>query len=187
MAPTVDLSPATFTRLQAHAVPLVDTIESVISRLLDAYETKGGVPAGASEGGGRSDVRQFNPLTPPDLTHTKVLSVEFDGKPFDRGEANWNGLLRAAVRKAKAAAKSAAELKRLVPANIVEGSKADEGYRFLSDIGLSVQQLESNSAWRAACLVAEQLGCPLKVTFIWRDKDGAAFPGVTGQFSMTGR
>ena len=165
----------------------MDTIESVINRLLDAYETKGGVPVAEDGAGERSDVRQFKPLTPPDLTHTKILAVEFDGKALDRGEASWNGLLRAAVRKAKATTKSMVDLKRLVAANLVEGSKTDDGYRFLSDVGLSVQQQESNSAWRVACQVAQQVGCPLKVTFIWRDKDGAAFPGVTGRFSMAGR
>lgn len=187
MAPSVELSPATFIRLQAHAVPLVDTIESVINRLLDGYETKGSVLGGMDEGSGSSNVRQFNPLVPPDLTHTKVLAVEFDGKPFERGEVSWNGVLRAGVRKAKATAKSTAELKRLVSANFVEGSKTDDGYRFLSDVGLSVQQQESNSAWRAACHIAQQLGCPLNVTFVWRDKEGAAFPGVTGQFSIVSR
>lgn len=56
-----------------------------------------------------------------------------------------------------------------------------------TDVGLSVQGQDANGAWRAALHVAQQLRCPLKVTFIWRDnKDGAAFPGVTGQFSMPG-
>ena len=80
MSPPVDLNPTTFTRLQAHAVPLVDTIESVINRLLDAYETKGGAPVPTSDDGEASNLRQFNPNTPPDLTHTKVLAIEFDGK-----------------------------------------------------------------------------------------------------------
>jgi hypothetical protein len=186
MAPSLELSPTTFIRLQAHAVPLVDSIESVINRLLDAYETKGGAPV-ANEGGERSDFRQFSPHTPPSLTHTKVLEVEFDGKTLERREANWNGLLNAAVRKAKENAKSAVALKRLMAVNFVEGSKADEGYRFLSDVGLSVQGQDANGAWRAACHVARELNCPLKVTFIWRDKEGAAFPGMTGQFSMLGR
>jgi hypothetical protein len=35
--------------------------------------------------------------------------------------------------------------------------------------------------------VAQQLGCKLKATFIWRDKESAAFPGVTGQFLIAGR
>lgn len=186
MSPSVDLAPTTFTRLQAHAVPLVDTIESVINRLLDAYEAKDGAPVPAADGGD-SIVRQFNPNTPPSLTHTKVLAIEFNGKSLTRGEANWNGLLDAAVRAAKAKAKTSADLKKLVIVNFVEGKKSDEGYRFLSDIGLSVQGQDANGAWKGACHVAQQLGYKLTATFIWRDKEGAAFPGITGQFNIGGR
>ena len=165
-------------------MPLVDTIESVINRLLDAYETKDGAPVPAGSNGEASNLRQFIADTPPDLTHTKVLSTEFNGKPLARGEANWNGLLNAAMRLAKAKAKSTADLKKLVIVNFVEGEKSNEGYRFLSDVGMSVQGQDANGAWKGACHVAQQLGCNLKVTFIWRDKEGASFPGVTGQFSI---
>ena len=188
MSPAVDLSPTTFSRLQKHAVPLVDSIESVINRVLDAYETKSGTPVespGAAEG--HPTGRQFNPNTPPDLTHTKVLAIEFGGKPLARGEANWNGLLNAAIREAKARAKSPVDLKKLVIVNCVEGEKSNEGYRFLSDVGLSVQGQDANGAWKAACHVAQQLGRELKAIFIWREKEGAAFPGVTGEFHIKGR
>jgi hypothetical protein len=47
-------------------VPLVDTIESVINRLLDAYETKDGTPVPATDDGEVGNLRQFNPNTPPD-------------------------------------------------------------------------------------------------------------------------
>ena len=187
MSPSVELTPATFTRLQAHAVPLVDTIESVINRLLDAFEMKDGTPAPAAGSSDGNSVRQFNPNTPPDLTHTKTLAIEFGGKPLGRGDVNWNGLLNAAAREAKAKAKSAAELKKLMVVNFVEGEKTDEGFRFLSDVGLSVQGQDANGAWKGACHVAQQLGCQLKVTFIWRNKEGATFPGVTGQFSISRR
>jgi hypothetical protein len=68
-----------------------------------------------------------------------------------------------------------------------EGEKTSEGFRFLSDVGLSVQGQDANGAWKGACHVAQQLGCALKVTFIWRDKDEAAFPGVKGEFVIAGR
>lgn len=187
MAPAVELSSATFTRLQAHAVPLVDTIETVITRLLDAFERRDGAPA-SDEGPGESGAaRRFNPNTPPSLRHAKALAIEFDGQSLDRKEANWNGLLDAAIRKAKAGTRTTAELRKLVVVNLVEGQKTDEGYRFLSDIGVSVQGQDANGAWKAVCHIAQQLGCPVQVTFVWRDKPGAAFPGVTGQFQISGR
>jgi hypothetical protein len=184
MAPSIELSPITFTRLQTHAVPLVDTIESVINRMIDAYEKKADA---ATEGGDGQSVRSFNPNAAPDLTHAKILGVTFCGKPLGRGQDNWNGLLNAAVREAKAKAKSSSEFKQLMVVNYVEGQKQDEGYRHLSDLNLSVQGQDANGAWRAVSHIAEHLGCPLTVKFAWREKEGAAFPGVVGQFAIAGK
>ena len=159
-------------------------IETVISRLIDFYETKDGAPVPPSAGGGTEKVRQFNPASPPSLTHTKVLTIEFCGKPLDHGQANWNGLLNAVVRVAKARAKSASELKQLVIIPFVDGHKVDEGYRVLSDIGISIQGQDANGAWKAAYHIAQRLGLKLVATFVWREKEGAAFPGVTGRLSV---
>jgi hypothetical protein len=186
MAPSVPLSPTTFSRLQSHAVPLIDTIDSVITRLLDAYESKAGAPA-ASGGADGDNIRQFNPSAPPDLTHTKVLSLEFAGKEFERSQISWNGLLYAAVREARARTSSAAPFKSLMPVSFVEGVKTSDGYRPLPDIGISVQGQDANGAWRAVRQIAQGLGCHVKVTFAWREKEGASFPGVTGQFSIAAR
>lgn len=183
MAPTVDLSPHTFKRLQSHAVPLVDTIETVITRILDAYENAGG-PAAPTETDGLS-VRSFNPNTAPDLTHAKILDVTFAGQKLGRGEDNWNGLLHTAVREAAKRSKSPDEFGALVIVNHTKGDKRDEGYRPVAGTDFSVQGQDANGAWRAACHIAQKLGCGLSVKFAWREKEGAAFPGVTGQMVVT--
>ena len=187
MCPSVELSPQTFARLQARAVPLVDSTETVINRMVDFYESKDGTPVAPTEAGDYEKVRRFNPAAPPGPTHTKVLSIEFCGRQFDRGQTNWNGLLNAAIREAKARARSAKELKSLIPVPFVDGQKTDEGYRYLPDIGISVQGQDANGAWRAVCHIAGQLGQPAMARFVWREKEGAAFPGVTGRFSMSRR
>jgi len=187
MVPSVELSPQTFSRLQAHAIPLVDNIETVIARLIDFYESRDGAPAAAAEDGAGGKIRGFNPVSPPRLTHTKILTIEFCGRPLDHRQANWNGLLDAAVRVAKSSAKSAGELKQLVIIPCVEGKKEDEGYRYLADVGISVQGQDANGAWKAACHIAQKLGLPLTATFVWREKEAAAFPGVAGRFSVQGR
>ena len=184
MSPTVELSPATFKRLQHHAVPLVDTIETVVARILDAFENRNET-AGKVGGGQGGGARSFQPNTPPDLTHAKILGVIFCGKPLGRGQDNWNGLLNAAVREAKERAKSPAEFKQLMTVNHVVGDKQDEGYRPLPGAGVSVQGQDANGAWRAVCHIAQRLGCQLSVKFAWREKEGAAFPGVVGQMTIT--
>ena len=187
--PSIELSPQTFARLQNLAIPLVDNSETLINRLIDFFQASDGAtaPAGGGGDGTESKMRQFNPLSPPALTHTKVLAVEFCGKTLEHGQANWNGLLNAAVRAAKVQAKSAAELKQLIIIPFVEGQKVDEGYRFLSELGISIQGQDANGAWKAACHIAQKLGLQLSVMFIWREKDGAAFPGVTGRLSVPAR
>jgi hypothetical protein len=184
VVPSIELSSQTFARLQALAVPLVDNPETVINRLIDFFEGREGAPAPSSGDGGNRMIREFNPGSPPNLTHTKVLAVEFCGRPLEHREANWNGLLNAAVREAKVRAASAAELKQLVIIPSVDGQKTNEGYRFLSDIGISIQGQDSNVSWKSARHIAQRLGLQLTVTFEWREKEGAAFPGVVGRLSL---
>jgi hypothetical protein len=185
VVPSVELSPQTFARLQTHAVPLVDNIETVISRLIDFYEAKEGAsPPASADSATASKTRTFNPVSPPDLTHTKVLAVEFCGGSLEHRKASWNGLLDAAVGAAKARTKSETELRQVVIIPSVVGQKVDEGYRYLPHHGISVQGQDANGAWKAVCHIAQKLGLPLKVTFVWRSKEGAAFPGVTGELSI---
>ncbi|MER8689903.1 hypothetical protein [Mesorhizobium sp. M0895] len=176
----MELTPQTFRRLQAHAEPLVDTIETVIARMIDAYEQQNGAPTHSSDGEGQI-VRSFNPNTPPDLTHAKILGVTFGSEKLGRGQDNWNGLLNAAVREARKQAKSDADFDSLMVVNYVPGEKQNEGYRPLPGAGVSVQGQDANGAWRAACHIAQHLGSSLSVKFAWREKEGAAYPGVTGQ------
>jgi hypothetical protein len=187
VVPSVELSAQTFARLQSHAVPLVDNIETVIRRLIDFYESRDSAPVPDVDVSAGGKIRQFNPLSPPSLTHTKVLAIEFCGQPLEHGQTNWNGLLNTAVRTAKSRAKTAADLKQLVIIPYLNGQKTDEGYRYLPELGLSVQGQDANGAWKAACHIAQKLGLPLTARFVWREKNGAAFPGITGQFSVQGR
>lgn len=179
----VELSDVMFERLQRLATPLVDNIESVIGRLADFYEqghptaVTGKPPESAAEWGRRV----FSAASPPDLTHTKVLRIKIGGTPLSK--ARWNGLLFEMIRRATSRISNGDDAKRLILVNFVSGRKEDEGYRFLPEIGFSVQGQDANSAWRGACHIARQLGIPVEAEFLWRHKEGAAFPGVTGQLS----
>jgi hypothetical protein len=179
----LEVSPTTIARLQKHAKPFVDTVDSVINRILDHYEN--GLGRQADNEGDIStigSIRDFDPESPPDLTHTKVLSVNFNKRGFSRSDTTWNTLLNEAISLAKQSVKSDEQLKRLVMVNFVKGKKETEGYRYLADADLSVQGQDANAAWKAAYHIARQLQVPFEVIFTWRTKDGAAHPGVTGRF-----
>ena len=93
----------------------------------------------------------------------------------------------AAIRAAKERAKSPSELEQLIIVPHLNKPWQDEGFRYYSDLGISVQGQDANGAWRAACHIAQNLGLPLTVTFVWREKEGAAFPGITGRFHIPPR
>ncbi len=179
----VELSSVTFERLQKLAIPLVDTIETVVNRLLDERQAK--------DATGSPRVRSAEPsrlafasAAPPPLTHTKVLSITFDGKSVTR-EVTWAGLLREAIRRLPNDAKTPDALRRLIVVNFVTGQKTDEGYRYLPEAGISLQGQDAADAAKAAFHIAKQMGWPLEVEFVWRNKPGAAHPGQVGVLKTT--
>jgi hypothetical protein len=174
-----EIADATFERLKAHAEPLVDTIDSVINRALDALEDKAGAdPSGL----GPNRLRLFDPAVPPNLAHTTVKSIELCGAALRPNETYWNTLLIATLREAKSRGAGTDELANLVLGNCRVGRKEDDGYRFYKDLGLSIQGQDSNAAWRATHHVARKQGLSLKVMFVWQDNPKAAFPGTPGMF-----
>jgi hypothetical protein len=176
----VSLSDATFSRLQAHAVPLVDTIETVVNRILDAYEAAGPEPIDET----LPAIRRFDAVSPPNLAHTKLLSAELCGRPLPPSETYWNSLLLAAVREARKHVNSAEEVRNLVIVNSVAGRKEEGGYKYLEDVGLSVQGQDANAAWKAVHHLARKLGFSVSATFVWYENKKAVFPGVAGRLSV---
>jgi hypothetical protein len=181
--PQIEIGEATLARLQKHAVPLLDTFDTVINRGFDIYEAHNGQPVAVKASEPACNARTFDPGSPPDLTHTKVLSAKLDGVLLARG-ANWNGLLKHAIRLAKQRTKNPEDLKCLIIVNHVTGQKDDEGYEYLAGAGLSVQGQDAKAAWRGVAHIAQQLGISVEVTFLWRHKDKAAFPGETGRLAV---
>jgi hypothetical protein len=178
----VELTDSTFKRLQDLAEPLVDTIETVIEKLLDAHGQKPSGQNGNLHPAQTAPVpRFFDAISPPDLTHTKLLSAKLNGQYLR--EVKWNQLLVEAIRLAKKRASTNDELRRLIPVNFVTGKRDTDGYHFYPDIGLSVQGQEAKTAWQAAYHIARQLGVSIEAEFQWRVKDGATYPGVTGRLS----
>src|ERR1700730_6333572 len=78
----IQLSAATFARLQKLAIPLVDSIESVIGRLIDNYERLDSTQGSQTQSlnhFGPEHVKSFDCAFPPKLKHTKVLAAKLKG------------------------------------------------------------------------------------------------------------
>jgi hypothetical protein len=178
--PQILVQDQTFERLQRNAKPFVDTPDTVINRALDVLEQLA-VGAPAKEGHTFPE-RLIDPRVMPNLTHTKVLDALIDGEAITK--ANWNSLLDEMLRRAMKRVTSFEELRQLCPVNIVKGRKEDEGYGYLSDIDISVQGQDANGACRALVTAAQGVGVSLDITFMWRSKDSAAFPGERARLSV---
>ena len=173
----ITIETATDARLKSHAEPLVDTHDSVINRALDALDAlkKGAAPT--------TNERVLNPASPPNLSYTTVKSVTLNGQVFPAAETYWNLLLLAVVREASKTLTTKEVAKLLLSKHIV-GQKEDNGYKYLADVGISVQGQDANSAWKSTYNVLKAIKVPVEVVFTWQDNPKAAAPNTTGKFNV---
>lgn len=180
MSIKLEIPESLFTRIQKHAIPFVDlTPISVIERWADHFEgqvvqTKGqSVPSlQPLDPVGRN----LNPMTPPDLMHTRCRGT-FGNVSFRK----WNDLVRIAHIQAFKKAQSFDTLKTLTHAQIRKGDHSgDSGYHFVPEVGFSIQGVDANHAWLYALRLAQYLKSPLRASIEWRHNEKAAFPGEMG-------
>ena len=88
--------------------------------------------------------------------------------------------MRIAHTKAFAKAGSFDELRSVTHAQIHKGRRSDSGYRFIPEVGVSVQGVDANHAWSYSLRLAQYLRTPLRATMEWRHNQKAAHPGETG-------
>ena len=155
-------------RLQALAIPLLDTEITVLEKLLDFYEQK------HASNTPKTDL-ELDPERPQSLTHTRVESAKFCGQTAK----NWNELVYVAHRFAFQSVGSFAALKSVTRANIAQGIRTKSGYHPIAEIGISIQNVDSNQAWRNVLHLAKNLKGQVEVRFRWLDKESAAHPGKT--------
>ena len=172
--PTIEIENGTFERLQKHAKPFIDTPNSVIDRALDALEF---LPKRSAEIVEKPSELTFNERSIPNLTHTKILHARVNGKELKH--PNWNALLDEVIILAVKSGQSPSQLRAIGSINIVERRKSDEGFRFISSIGISVQGQDAIGACQGALAIGKKIGTHIAVDFVWRDKEGAIFPGKT--------
>lgn len=190
IAKKIEISERNFRRIQELAEPLIDTLDSVLARVLDHYEenkSRSGKAAAASQKkiAEISSAELFDPVRPPDLTHTRVLEAQICGRSLR--SPNWNAIIDETFRIASTEMTGLFSLRKVAPINFVEGVKTDEGYHYLSDIRISVQGQSANDAWRSISRIARHFGFKVEVLFVWREKEGAAQPGRDGRFLIPGR
>src|SRR5947207_4764521 len=174
MSITLEIPEALYKRLQKHAVPFVDTPLSVIEKWADHFEyAQNGKTASTAElPTVEYGAKKLDPLRPPDLFHTRVRGT-FGSTRF----SNWNDLVRIAHIAAFKQAGSFEQLRNVTHAQIDKGERSDSGYKFVPDIGISIQGVDANHAWQHALWLAKYLKQPLRAAIEWRHNPKAAHPG----------
>ena len=180
--PDITIEQTTFARLQSHALALVDTADAVVKRALDALDALEGRSHEKPGGNPMQVDHEVDPRRLPDVTHTKVLAARVGGEEIEK--PNWNRLLDRVVVLAMRNAGSFEQLNRMCPVNMVPAQKTVEGYHYLPEIDVSVQGLSAKEACGALVEIARRSGTDLEITFLWRDKGGAEYPGDTGRLTI---
>ncbi len=183
--PEITIDQTTFERLQNHAKPFVDTPDMVVRRALDALEQREDEKHANQRKFQAVSEREIDPRRLPNLAHTKVLDASIGGEPIDR--PNWNLLVERMLVKAMGRLHDFDELNKLCSVNMILGRKDDEGYRHLPQIGISFQGLPAREACNALVVIAQSLGVALDIGFIWRSKEGAAYPGEKARLKVPGQ
>ena len=178
MSISIEIPENLYRRLQKHAIPFVDqTPLAVIERWADHFDAQSG-GTGSKEGKLNLEVsegesrKKFSPTHPPDLFHTRARGT-FGATPF----SNWNDLLRIAHIAAFAKANSFDGLRTRTQAQIRKGNHSDSGYRFVPEIGVSIQGVDANHAWGYALQLAKYVSVPLQAFVEWRHNVKASHPG----------
>lgn len=182
MPHVITLPDELFAKLQAHAVPLVDTPLTIIERALAALGA-GNEDASSSA----HSTRSFNPGAAPNLAHTTPRKAIVAGKMLKASATYWNPVMFAVIREAAAQGVSTADLKELITVNCVLGEKSDHGYRFIAEAGISVQGQDANTAWKQTYRVASSVGINVEIEFVWQDNEKAAMPNTLGSFYIGGK
>jgi hypothetical protein len=168
-------------------MPLVDTPSKVVERLLDLYDDVKAAgrhldnnPAAFADAKGlpRADSSPttrsmtVNPDEPPDLTHTRIVQGSFAGKAAGR----WNDLVHLAHREAFKRLATLEKVRSISRSNILHGHYRSAGFQHLKDLGISIQNVNANDAWRRALHIARKLNLPIHVEVEWKKHRGSALP-----------
>lgn len=179
--PQVTISDENFMRLQRHAVPLVDSLDSVLARALDALDSANGSKVEAA-----ITKLNYSAASAPDLSFTTVKHAIVDGAALPPSKTYWNNILLAVV---VAVAKRGPTTKQIADRLLVNhtmGKKEDGGYRFVPEAQLSVQGQDANGAWKATYFLAREFGVRVEVAFAWQNNPKAANPGLMGNLTVGG-
>jgi hypothetical protein len=115
---------------------------------------------------------------PPGLSFTKPLAASINGRALH--SPRWSSILLTMIGQVKAKGVEGERLVRelAIPAKL--GKYEEEGFKFHSTLGISVQGQSAQDCWKEVDRLANKWRIPVSVEFWWRQNPKAQHPGNTG-------
>ena len=114
----------------------------------------------------------------PGLTFTKPLAASVNGKAIH--SPRWSSILLTMIGQVKVKGLEGEKLVHELAIPAKAGTYEDEGYKYYSDLGISVQGQSAADAWKEVDRLAKKWHIPVTVEFWWRQNSKAQYPGKTG-------
>ena len=212
--PKVNIGKYTFERLQKASEPLVDTIDDVILKALDALDSSRARKAGASESGmaeagarpetifdsgalgKKRGQRKFRVRSKSGKAGERIIDPDKPGGVTHTKihearldgrtvvRPRWNRLLDELILRALREGDDFGEVRRLARSKMVRGRKLDQGFVHYPDLDVSMQRRDADTACRGIAALARHLGAEIDIGFEWREKEGSRHPGDRGRLRI---
>jgi hypothetical protein len=116
--------------------------------------------------------------TAPSLTFTKPMTASIGGETVKN--PNWASILHVMIAQVKAKGLEGEKLVRELGVPSKANNFEDDGYRYVPQLGISVQGQSAADAWKEVDRLAKKWLIPVSVEFVWRQNPKAQHPGKAG-------
>jgi hypothetical protein len=184
MMPVVRINDATFVDLRTLKTWFgtkspSETIDYLVKEMMDQFGLERDYNA-ETEANISADVAiEFE--TAPSLVFTKPLFASVNRKPVR--SPRWSTILLTTIAQLKAKGFEGDKLVSVLNVPAKAERYEDEGYKYHTNLGISVQGQSASDAWKEIDRIAKKWSIPVTVEFWWRQNDKAQFPGRTGRLS----
>lgn len=179
--PVVRINDATFADLKSIATWLgtktpSDTIDQIVRQAMEQLGMERDVEPGVEATTTSTGAIEFD--SAPGLSFTKPLSASVNGKSIH--SPRWSAILLTMIAQVKAREFEGDKLVRELHIPAKAEQYEEEGFKYHSDLGISVQGQSASEAWKEVDRLAKKWRIPVTVEFWWRQNPKAQYPGKVG-------
>ena len=180
---TIEISDEAFDYLKSRAIPLQDTTVTVFDRIMDEIKALSGNGANPSTGQDETPVNMaFGVGNLPNVSFTTIDSATINGKSVKK--CYWNDILEETIAVAVHSGATPEKIKDLLFAQICEGQKTTNGYRYVAKAGFSFQGVDAVRACKNIAALAKAFGIAVSIKLRWQTNPKAQFAGQVGHLVL---